>query len=93
MFVAITLFGMRKAEQAAIEEDALREQGISVERVKISMRGRSSHVMSSREQAADSGLLLYVLAFGGAAAAGLVAFFAAGGKLSAEHARGLRNMR
>ncbi|MDB5217911.1 MAG: hypothetical protein JWO86_5838 [Myxococcaceae bacterium] len=75
----------------AKEQARLKEQGI--ERVLIKHTGSSSHRVSGREEAADAGLLLFVFGFAGGLFAGFLGFVSTGGKFSAEHVRGFKQMR
>jgi hypothetical protein len=88
VFFAVVLgAGSVLAEREQKETDQLAEQGL---RPVYYKRGRQ---ISEGERSASSGFVLFVVAAGVASAAAAGVFFAMGGRLSAEHTRGLDLMR
>lgn len=85
VFLGLGAMWGNHAEEQEAEKAARLERGETV--VEFHRRGSTKET-----RAAGDGLLLVIVAAGAGAVAGAVAFFALGGKLSAEYQRGIQSM-
>jgi len=85
-FASFSVLGRYFGENAIDHQRQLQEQGV------VEATYRRGRQVTEGEQARSAGLALFLAAFALGAGAGFGAFRLLGGKISAEHSRGLREL-